>query len=499
MNFSRVQPARKKSLLPLAVPLLALSAAVLTACGGSSVDTLQAPVAQAPVSCTVDTAVPNSYEEGRLVNKLLETDEQSFSQRILQASGFDRFGPEFAQQLCKDGISGAANYDAAMALMKTAGTALWTAALDRVQGRKVEGTLPQGDDRMLYWARLTMTQALRQWKPDFDMTTEQRDALQNELERASRGQFAIDFPAGQNYRRILVSGFDPFTLGTPGVNNNPNIRIGNPSGAIALALNGKTLTLDDGSTAVIQTYLLPVNYPPFLQGQQEDTLGPWFQPGPKRLDASVSISQGRFDFDLEHFNGRYQLATIPGNDNIFPDCRAAGGYPSELDCDIYPPARWYGQETRPWVKETPPQFTESTLPFQALIDANTGEGIINPDNKRTTGFKVKLNDDYSLQSCSKGSAGPYERNCALSGGGGNYLSNASAYRNTLMRDAFGLNIPAGHIHTPIMTRFSSDSDDLITDATFESYRDSIVSQGSNIIFALAKTLSKTAAAPSSAP
>ncbi|MGT4706380.1 hypothetical protein PDB2_05739 [Pseudomonas aeruginosa] len=38
---------------------------------------------------------------------------------------------------------------------------------------------------------------------------------------------------------------------------------------------------------------------------QEDTLGPWFPPGPRRVDASITIIQGGANqFCLEAWNGR---------------------------------------------------------------------------------------------------------------------------------------------------------------------------------------------------
>lgn len=482
----------------------------------------------------MDTSVKASYEEQRLVNKLNSSDAQSFSQRLLQASGFEKFGPEFALKLCKDGMAGASSHDEAVKLIKAEGQKLWQAAVDRVQGRKVEGTLPKSDDRMLYWARLTMTHALRQWKPDFALSDEQRAALHNEFERASRGQYAIDFPEGAGHKRILVSGFDPFTLGDPGFDGNLNIRIGNPSGATILALDGHTVALTDGTTAVIRTFVLPVNYGPFMDGMQEDTLGPWFKPGRKRVDASITVSQGRQTFDLEHFNSRYHLASIPGNDNIRPAC--TDGYPASDDCDIHPPQRWLGYASKPWKREMPPQFTQASLPFQKMIDANTGADIVNPETGKKGGWSVARNDDYSMTACTKAAAvaqsaynaarlaadkaldawanagypfsgplyeqyvaanaarssarapAPTELNCALEGGGGDYLSNASAYRNTLMRDLFGLSIPAGHIHTPVMTRFGFASNGLITDATFEAHRDAIVAQTRNLVVAVAGSL-----------
>ncbi|WP_269759088.1 hypothetical protein [Variovorax sp. E3] len=524
----------------------AIAAALAGPSGGTAPPTAaQPPVTPAPpaiqAKCAMDTTVAASYEEQRLPNKLSGSDALSFSQQLLQASGFDHFGPDFAATLCSNGLAGASTYDDAVTLLHTEGRKLWQAALDRVQGRVVQGSLPRSDDRMLYWARLTMTLALRQWKPDFPLTDDQRAALQNEFERASRGQYAIDFPEGPKYKRVLVSGFDPFTLGQAGRDGDPSIRIGNPSGATILSLDGNTVALDDGTTAVIRTFILPVNYGPFIQGMQEDTLGPWFKPGTKRVDASVSMSQGAGEFDLEHYNGRYHFANFPGNDNLNPPCADGGSFPASLDCDISPPERWLGYAAKPWMRDTPPQFTVATLPFQKLIDANTGVGVINSDTGATGGWAVVRHDTYSVMPCTKeagdtaaaqktaqaavdaafaayqaaaaadkaaaaqkyfdaitalnaaGTPSPIETNCAQTGGGGNYLSNASAYRNTLMRDTFKLGIPAGHIHTPVMTQFGSGSDAKITDATFEGRRDAIVAQARNLVIALAKSLSASSA------
>jgi acetyl esterase/lipase len=82
--------------------------------------------------------------------------------------------------------------------------------------------------------------------------------------------------------------------------------------------------------------------------------------------------------------------------------------------------------------------------------------------------------------------------CARQGGAGDYVANESAYRNTLLRDTLGLTIPAGHISTPVMTRFLTTSTNVITDSMFESYRSSIVQQGRNLVFSVARN---TNAAP----
>jgi hypothetical protein len=80
---------------------------------------------------------------------------------------------------------------------------------------------------------------------------------------------------------------------------------------------------------------------------------------------------------------------------------------------------------------------------------------------------------------------PDPGSCAYSGGGGNYLSNESAYRNTLLRDRMSLKIPAGHIHTPNMQHFDPDNLYNPSDATFDAWRLAIVQQTQNLIHVVA--------------
>ena len=72
--------------------------------------------------------------------------------------------------------------------------------------------------------------------------------------------------------------------------------------------------------------------------------------------------------------------------------------------------------------------------------------------------------------------GPTEGSQARSGGGGNYLSNEIAYRATLLRDAVSLDVPGGHIHTPVLQGLSSTDRDELTNAEFEANRAAINAQ-----------------------
>jgi hypothetical protein len=465
-------------------------------------------------------------EEQRLTNMLPNTTEPAPT-LIMRASGFDGFAPKLIQKLCSEDAP--SSLEQARGLANAEGRRLWRAAVDRAQGKHVEGTLPISDDRPLYWARLSMRKALRQWQPTFALSPDERAALIYEFERHSRGQYEIDFPGGPKHKRILVSGFDPFSLGNPG-SVGTGIRIGNPSGATILSLDGQRIKLLDGTVLAVETYILPVNYTEFNMGMVEDTVAPHMQPGPKRVDASISVSQGGgFAFNLEHWNGRFHGPSA-GNDGGVecPGPNSARLPYNPPGCNVYPPERWLGYNPFPWQKKMPPQFVATTKPIDAMIRAETGK--VGGDFQRPPGDGWSVQDevygvlwglDYSVfpdcdvpMTVSRNSPtetvypptrvtippGPEE--CARTGAGGDYLSNEVAYRNTLMRDTFGLTIPAGHIHTPVMTRFGTNQNpgngaptDVITDPTFEAYRDTIVEQTRRLIFVVGLNLDEGAPTP----
>src|SRR3569833_1937822 len=282
------------------------------------------PAAAQNGSCAGSTA-PLSVEESRLSSVLPDNDDPAipqptpFAQQMIKGGGFQDYGPAFTRALCR-----ASSLKAAAALVNGKGEALWRAAVNRAQRRgHVRGALPYSAARPLYWTRLLATATLRRLTPRFPLSDAQRSTLITTFDRASRGMFDIRFPAGKGVERTIMSGFDPYTLdgGTTGTASGTvgnNIRHGNPSGATALALDGTAYKSKDGRTAHIEAYTLPGNYPEFQQGYLEGTVGPFMRPGPRRVDASSTVSQaGDSVFNLEQWNGRYH-GVSPGNDNVRP-------------------------------------------------------------------------------------------------------------------------------------------------------------------------------------
>lgn len=272
-----------------------------------------------------DTAPSPTVEEQRL--------DKAAPQEILQRSGFDVVAPRLAREL--DAVH---SYAAARRTVMHEGSALWRRAVERAQGRgPAGGDLARDDDRPLYWARLGMTREVRTWEPEFGLSDAQRTALLDELERTSRGQTEVRYPHGKKLGRVLVTGFDPFTL-------DRDIRISNPSGATALALDGTVIQTAHGP-ARVETVVFPVRWQDFAEGTVERTLRPYL----KKVDLFTTVSQGRVGrFDVERTNGAWR-GGFPDNDNVSRT------------------------ETVPVTgPASQPQWTSTTLPYKEIVAADTG-------------------------------------------------------------------------------------------------------------------------------
>ncbi|MFF3287179.1 pyroglutamyl peptidase [Streptomyces sp. NPDC003023] len=396
-----------------AVALLASAALTLTASPVASA--APAPAGAAP-----------TVEEQRL--------ERAVPQEILRRSGFDTVAPALRRAL-----EGARSYRQAERAVARHGAALWERAVDRAQGRgAARGDLSRDDDRPLYWARLGMTAALRQWQPGFDLPQAQRARLMDRLEQSSRGQDSMDFPLGKDVKRIVMTGFDPFTL-------DRDIRISNPSGATALALDGTWIRTADGP-ARIETAVFPVRWQDFADGTVERTL----EARLPEADLFTTVSQGRVGrVDIERFNGAWR-GGFPDNDNV-----------SRTETvPVTDPA-------------SQPQWTLTSLPYKAITAAETGRFPVY-DNTSVTEIPAGQSTPVVRPN------GPTPGSTARAGGGGDYLSNEIAYRATLLRDRLGLDIPGGHVHTPVL-QFGAGNTTEITDPQFVRNRVDIIAQVREII------------------
>ncbi|MFI1835586.1 pyroglutamyl peptidase [Streptomyces olivaceoviridis] len=381
-------------------------------------------------TATASAAAPPSptVEEQRL--------DQAVPQEILRRSGFADAAPEFGRALHH-----ARSYAQARRIVVREGSALWRRAVERAQGRgPAGGDLSRDDDRPLYWARLGMTREVRTWEPGFGLTDRQRDALLDRLERTSRGQSDIRYPGQGHLRRVLLTGFDPFTL-------DRDIRISNPSGATALALDGTVIETVRGP-ARVEAAVFPVRWEDFAEGTVERTLRPYLP----EVDLFTTVSQGRVGrFDVERTNGAWR-GGFADNDDV----GRTGTIP------VTDPA-------------SQPQWTGTTLPFTAVVAARTGRFPVYDHTEVTEipagGTAPVVRPD-----------GPTPGSTARAGAGGDYLSNEIAYRATLLRDRLGLHdtLPGGHVHTPVL-QFGAGNTTEVTDPEFVRNRLDIIAQVRSIV------------------
>ncbi|NGN94734.1 pyroglutamyl peptidase [Nocardioides sp. KC13] len=366
----------------------------------------------APATASTDTecgtvAAPvTRVEHTRLTNPAV-TD-------ILARSGFDDVAGAVRTAVCDAGSS-----KAAIAAAGLAGRALWQRAVDRVQGRgDAGGDLPRSDDRPLYWARLAGEQEIARVAPAYRTWSEDaRRKVAHAFDQASRGIDTTGFSGGEHgrQRQVLASGFDPFTL-------DRNIRQSNPSGATALAMDGRTVQTAEGPVE-IQTVVFPVLWGPFEQGIVEHAFLSHLVPGKRDVDTAITISQGRAGrFDLEVWNGAHR-GTFPDNDRVSVN------------------------EMIPIPEDVPhadpqPQWTRTTLPVEAMKAAVPGTFPVNI-NRVVTEIPAGSTTPVTREDPTPGST-------AVAGGGGDYLSNESAYRTTALRDALVADTKQGHIHVPVL-------------------------------------------------
>jgi len=394
---------------------------------------------------------PKTVEERRLRLPLPGGNDRPASVRFIRAAGFGAALARFERRLCR-----ADDVDAATRLVRASGARLWRRAVDRAQGEVQRGRIDPYDDRPLYWARTTMAANLREWAPDFELTSLQRQALVRILTYESRGIESVTYPKGDDVSRVLVSGFDTYSL-------DDSLRNSNPSGASVLQLDGRRISTRNG-TVVVQAVMLPVNWSDFDQGIVEDAFGPWLTPR-RRLDMLMTISQtSRGRMDIEQWAGGFR-----------------GGFPDNNRAIHYGPISAAARWPQP---QPSPQWIETTLPYRAMIAADTqpwpvrlNDGICEwPVGAYPDPGSIRCKDDPTSL-----------RTRAAEAPGGSYLSNESMYRTNRLRLGAGLRgLPGGHLHISALV-YPKDEGRL-TSPRFERARLAVVDQTVELVEAAGRAL-----------
>jgi pyrrolidone-carboxylate peptidase len=303
------------------------------------------------------------------------------------------------------------------------------------------------DDRPLYWARLKMQVRLKQhylFEKDIDFEknivkkgTELERIIQV-FEEKSRNYDGINFSKTGSKKKVLITGFDPFTLNQFKFKKlGAKVNVQNPSGVSALFFHGKTI-----GNAFIQCSIVPVRYKDF----DNEIIEKLVQNNINKFDIMMTTSRNDNNFDLERFACKFRGSFY---DNMGVGDASKFVTPSNgllaTDWDISK----FKQIT------SGNEFYESTLPISKIL-----VGDLDPI-KNIVYYDQSILDDIgyvSLHPNKGGLANTITKNFALnivtgkstddSGSGGDYLSNEIMYRSTRKRDEMGFQKTksVGHIH-----------------------------------------------------
>jgi hypothetical protein len=207
------------------------------------------------------------------------------------------------------------NRQAAAALVHAQGEALWRTATHRAQHPRQDRRPARHRRPRAVLGRLSMALALRPvatpLRPGCDGTRRADPIPRIHLARHHSTHFAA------GVRKLLVTGFDPFTL-------DADIRIGNPSGANALTLDGQrgrsTATPTRSRPSVSRSAT-----PTSTRDMVENALAPHYRPGPQHAGSRHDGEPGPVGiFDLEVFNGRRRsVSSIGDNNNLWAAARSS--------------------------------------------------------------------------------------------------------------------------------------------------------------------------------
>ena len=254
------------------------------------------------------------------------------------------------------------------------------------------------DDRSLYWGRLSLQKALvAHHLEDFIPT----------VERLSRN-FGPHRSSSEAH--AIVTGFDPFGL-------NTNLQQCNPSGAFALALNGSKI-----GNLQVKSMIFPVRYVDFDGFCVESALKPIISSNSTAL--VITVSMGREGFDLERFPAKCRGAKRPDNQDVV----VTHSFDPPLDG---------------------PSFLEFSLPITEMLDMVSTES------------RSRISDNRQISTVEDGAIDASDLSFldgkrAISGSGGNFLSNEISYRALNLQVKLGTTIPMGHIHVPRIVGYNEN-------------------------------------------
>lgn len=243
-------------------------------------------------------------------------------------------------------------------------------------------------------------------------------------------------------KRILVSGFDTYSLSSKPEQSNP-------AGIIGLTLHDKVVQDGVLNAHVQSAGIYPVSWRYFDEGFIEDGFRDYIKNS--KCDAVFTYSQdGDYNScQLDRFFARERSRTSTGNEG-----KKSPGFPT------LPRAKYY---------------YETSLPFIPMIYKHIGQNYtMRMDQSYTPNYPTKhyiekadiiggVNMDPSTIT---GWAPNPAAGVVKKGSGSDYMSNEIAYRVARLRENHNPTLATGHIHVVDSSFLQSDAHDLVSDMVF---------------------------------
>lgn len=354
------------------------------------------------------------------------------------------------------------DYNSVKTIIETKGADLLKYAKQRIKEQAKDYT---NKDGILYLTRLIMQVVLKNHPKLLTKFPSKITELSDLFEKHSRGlegtEKPVFLPQTATNFNILISGFDPFSGG-----QDWDDYISNPSGNIALALDGEIIPGTGGSTkkATVKSGVFPVRFTEFDNGWIEKFFEPYVSDVNVKLIVTFSYgfsemynsqySNSYFNIDRMASNFR---ASIPDNNNYTPPSgkiishsesafieNALGKF-SSITNKHNDYSEWISLSTQFYLNQT----------YEGTID---GKDILGDELPTKTVMGTMVDDNYSTLTIFPDKNDPnfetaYKSDreiIASRGSGGTYLSNEIHYRVSFLR--YGTAKRTGHIHVGFLKK-----------------------------------------------
>jgi|GEM_PF-924358 len=189
--------------------------------------------------------------------------------------------------------------------------------INPLDGSKNVSALHVNKDGILYIARLIMQVVLKN-HPKITASPTTVTTKSDWLEKYSRGLEGTQKPSfPSTHFKILITGYDPFGSAFPNNYYDSEGYQSNPSGNLALALDGVEIT-SGSKKAMIKSAILPVRFREFDEGWIEDFFGPYVADTSIKMIITFSygVDGSVYSFEIEKFASRKRGIGTPDNNQI---------------------------------------------------------------------------------------------------------------------------------------------------------------------------------------